>query len=187
MSNEIIFDNVVLNQICKQIRDPTTYFNFSILNKKCHRIAMLNQETKIDQFTRKIDLGYYDQNIYVGYVQVLPNNMRHGLQQQGRICKYFYFDKNVATKIGTEKNTTEKNITEVKICHCVNLSNKNMGKKGMVIDRMGNSAIYLDIRPHKISHASILEKMSISKYKIVECMWCVRSKIIEHESLWTEN
>ena len=176
-----MFDNVVLNQICKQIRDPTTYFNFSILNKKCYRIAMLNQETKIDQFTRKIDLGYYDQNIYVGYLKVLPNNMRHGLQQQGRICKYFYFDKNVATKIGSK--ITE--VTKVKICHCINLSNTKMERMGMM--GMIGSTIYLNIRPHKISHASILEKMSISKYKIVECMWCVRSKIIEHESLWTEN
>ena len=39
----MVFDNVVLDVICKQIDDPQTYFNFSLVNKKCKYISSLNE------------------------------------------------------------------------------------------------------------------------------------------------
>ena len=82
------FDNVVLDIICKKISDPSSYFNFSILSKKCHRIAMLHRETKANQFTKLVMVS-----ILPGYNQkhILPDGTLHGIRVIINICHYYYF------------------------------------------------------------------------------------------------
>ena len=90
-----MFDNVVLDVICKQIDDPLTYFNFSILNIKCHRIAMLNRESKLDGFTREIAEGTY-------YKTVFPDGMLHGFSTDPFYLMLYYFGHMVARRRRTQ-------------------------------------------------------------------------------------
>ena len=91
----MLFDNVVLDVICKQIDDPTTYFNFSVTNKKCHRIAMLHQAAKIDQFTITVKTE--------GIIKrFLPDRTPHGLEENNEWNDkwYYYFGQIVAVYKG---------------------------------------------------------------------------------------
>ena len=113
-----MFDNVVLDVICKQIYDPLTYFNFSLVNKKCHRIAMLNRESKLDGFTREIEEGTY-------YKTVFPNGMMHGFSIDPFYLMLYYFGHMVARRRIT------KIIEDIIIirCNCPSISDTEILNK----------------------------------------------------------
>ena len=115
----MLFDNVVLNILCEVIDDPTTYYNFNLLNKKCHKIALLHREQKIKQFLKKVETHFGQ------HKTVLPNGMMHGIHHETFVVSYHHFGKVVAMKSGT---TIGADVV-VYECKCIDLSPKEVLKK----------------------------------------------------------
>lgn len=81
----MIFDNNVLNNICKYIDNPLTFYNFSIANSKLANISRLHKNNKMVEFSRKIvrdDFCNVDEFIRI-VEYVLPNGNLHGIQYYG--------------------------------------------------------------------------------------------------------
>ena len=104
-----MFDDVVLDVICKQIDDPTTYFNFSILNKKCHKIAMLHQDDKLTSFSKLVQEDIEDLMIVMN--RVLPDGTLHGIQNHMRKT-YYHFGIEVAEILSA------RNEVWIMVCDC---------------------------------------------------------------------
>ncbi len=74
------FDKVILNKICKFIDDPKTYLNFSLANKKLHRVAVNNVNQKMDEYIYSFGPGAdCDCRSNGGVLSVLPNGEPHGV------------------------------------------------------------------------------------------------------------
>lgn len=73
-------DNCILDNICKFISDPNTYYNFCLANKKTSYIGNLWSERKMKEFSRSNKYEISANGDSVSYVDnKLPNGMRHGV------------------------------------------------------------------------------------------------------------
>jgi len=82
----MIFDDNVLNIICRYIDDVKTFAAFSITCKKTHNISKLHVNQKMDKFvTEKSDVGTGGAIIVIVY-KYLPNRLLHGIQS----CQSYY-------------------------------------------------------------------------------------------------
>lgn len=81
----MIFDNNVLNNICKFVNDPLTFYNFSMANSKLANISRLHKNNKMVEFSRKIfKHDYHNVDEFTTVVEYrLPNGNLHGIQYYG--------------------------------------------------------------------------------------------------------
>lgn len=75
-----MFDNVILENICKLIDDPKTFRSFALLSKKTYYISTLYKEDKMLQFCKeeRIERGNTG---CIEIVNRLPNGKRHGINK----------------------------------------------------------------------------------------------------------